>query len=262
MIAKDIVNLLAARHDGDVFVPECKDGPTWGTEHVRLDAWVLNRSWSKHLIIGYEIKVSRADFMNDKKWCNYLPLCNELYFVCPWGLIGKSEVPDLCGLLYATKNGEKLRCVKKAPWRDVKIPESVYLYVLKIRADIEKRSTGYSVQSNSEYWAEWLANEESDDVLGRSVAKEINERVTKEIDKVRNENRGLRRENECFSRIKEECEKIGVNYNAYYEAPSIAKQLKDARSAIPESLPKDLEALAHSLQQIIGQEPKIRKEKP
>jgi len=48
---------------------------------------------------GYEIKVSRSDFLGDDKWDNYLKYCNYFYFVAPKGLIGKHELPDGVGLI-------------------------------------------------------------------------------------------------------------------------------------------------------------------
>ncbi|GAG12604.1 unnamed protein product, partial [marine sediment metagenome] len=38
--AREIVELLAAKHWKDIFIPECKDGPSWGGRPLRLDAWV------------------------------------------------------------------------------------------------------------------------------------------------------------------------------------------------------------------------------
>ena len=42
--AETIVNLLAAKHAGDVFVRECKVGSTWGLGPPRLDAWAMRRT--------------------------------------------------------------------------------------------------------------------------------------------------------------------------------------------------------------------------
>ena len=83
LTAKDILRLIESRHSGDLVVAECKDGPTHYARHRRLDAWVMRKSWSKPALYGYEIKVSRQDFLKDDKWPDYLPMCNELYFVCP-----------------------------------------------------------------------------------------------------------------------------------------------------------------------------------
>ena len=43
--AAKIRQLLADKHSKDVFVPECKGGSTWFSDHDRLDAWAMARSW-------------------------------------------------------------------------------------------------------------------------------------------------------------------------------------------------------------------------
>ena len=80
VLARQIVDLLDVRHGRDVFVPECKGGPTWGGGHRRLDAWAMRRSYTKPCVWGYEIKISRSDFFADEKWPGYLPFCNQFYF--------------------------------------------------------------------------------------------------------------------------------------------------------------------------------------
>ena len=58
--------MLEIRHSEDIYVPECKSGQSWGNDTCyRLDEWAMKKSYSKPLITGYEIKVSRNDFMND-----------------------------------------------------------------------------------------------------------------------------------------------------------------------------------------------------
>jgi len=81
--ADQILNLLLIKHSKDVCVPECKGGPTWFGRHDRMDLWTMARSWAHPRCCAYEIKVSRSDFVNDKKWMAYLEYCNELYFVAP-----------------------------------------------------------------------------------------------------------------------------------------------------------------------------------
>ncbi len=49
---------------------------------------------------GYEVKISRSDFVADDKWQEYLPFCNKFYFVCPPDLIKLSELPPETGLIY------------------------------------------------------------------------------------------------------------------------------------------------------------------
>jgi len=249
MNAKEIIDLLAVRHSDAVFVPECRDGPTWGTSHLRLDAWVMEKSWAKPNTIGYEVKVSRADFALDDKWHGYLPLCNQFYFVCPWGMIARSEIHEGCGLLYVTKNGEKLRAVRQAPRRDIEVPDFLYRYVLMNRVEICERN--YKPQSNSEYWAEWLAGGKSDELLGRSVSKVLHSRVNERIKKVNDENQRLRHQNNNLEKIKKALCATGISYEGWVTAKTIAHQLREARAAVPSNLPKDLREIAKELDALV-----------
>lgn len=63
----------------------------------RLDLFYFNR-WNRETR-GYEIKVSRADFLADKKWQEYLKYCSKFYFVAPTGIIKPNELPPEIGLI-------------------------------------------------------------------------------------------------------------------------------------------------------------------
>lgn len=138
MTADDLVSRLAEKHRDDVFVAECKNGPTWETSGLlRLDAWVLRRSWSPLTTIGYEVKVSRADFEADQKWPRYLPLCHQFYFVCPAKLITALDLPPGVGLIWATKTGKlytKIKAERRRPDPDAQA--GLLHYVLMSRARI------------------------------------------------------------------------------------------------------------------------------
>jgi len=111
--ADKILTLLNAKHWKDVIIPECKNGETWGARDLlKMDAWVLKRSYSPLTTIGYEIKCSRQDFEQDQKWTGYLDLCHEFYFVCPAGLIRTTDLPNRVGIIWASK--DKLHTKKKA----------------------------------------------------------------------------------------------------------------------------------------------------
>ena len=112
--AADIAQLLAAKHADDVFVTECKDGPST-SGHIKLDAWAMRRSWAHPSFIGYEIKVSRSDFVGDTKWPQYLGVCNEFYFVCPAGIIRSEELSPEAGLLQIVSTGTRLLTKKRLP---------------------------------------------------------------------------------------------------------------------------------------------------
>lgn len=103
MKASFIKQVLAKKHSKDFFLCEVKTGPSWYTSGLGIiDAWAMKKSWANEKVTGYEIKVSRSDFVKDEKWTNYLPFCNEFYFICPKDLIKRDEVGGLiCGLTYA-----------------------------------------------------------------------------------------------------------------------------------------------------------------
>jgi len=130
--ANTVLKLLASKHAADVFVPECKTGPTWFNNNLRkLDAWVLRRSWTNFGSIGYEIKVSRSDFLADTKWPEYMDFCHEFYFVCPWGLIVPDDIADeRVGLQYVSKNAKRIITKRKASFREIQLNEALVAHIL------------------------------------------------------------------------------------------------------------------------------------
>lgn len=174
---QDIVNMLAARHDASkaFFVDECKLGEQ-GTR--RLDAWVLLKTWSPPTTIGYEVKVNRQDFVNDRKWADYLPVCHELYFACPAKLIAPEELPEDVGLLWTA--GQRLVTKRKASRREPEPKRLIALmsYVLMSRAkpaadmwDAARRTPGV------DYWRQWLEQKQESQRVGAEVSRRLRERL-------------------------------------------------------------------------------------
>lgn len=132
-----ILDLLKAKHFKDVFIPECKNGETWGARDLlKLDAWVLVRTYSPLTTIGYEIKCNRQDFEQDQKWTKYLDLCHQFYFVCPAGLIRATDLPSRVGIIWASK--DKLHTKHKAEriepnWGKLK---DLLIYIVMARSKI------------------------------------------------------------------------------------------------------------------------------
>lgn len=136
--SKQILDALSQKHKDDVFIPECKNGETWGARDLlKLDAWVLKRTYSPLTTIGYEIKVSRSDFENDQKWTGYLDLCNEFFFACPAGLIRATDVPSSVGIIWISQSG-KLHVKRKAEYRtpDIEKQNRLLIYALMARSKI------------------------------------------------------------------------------------------------------------------------------
>jgi len=69
----------------------------FSVEDGKLDLLTLDlRLWT---VRGFEVKISRSDFLSDRKWPNYLPYVNYFYFATPPGLIKPEELPPEIGLL-------------------------------------------------------------------------------------------------------------------------------------------------------------------
>ena len=94
--AEDIKNYLKRDGFNSNFSVGVSEFCPYG-EGRRIDMFYFNR-WNRETK-GYEIKVSRADFLQDKKWESYLKFCNWFYFVTPVGIIDPKELPDSIGLI-------------------------------------------------------------------------------------------------------------------------------------------------------------------
>ena len=151
MTADIILQALKNRHWKDVFIPECKTGPTWFNPALRrMDAWVMRRSWTRFATIAYEIKVSRGDFLADTKWREYLPYCHELYFICPWGLIKPDEINGDAGLCWVSKNGQRIYTRKCVEQRDIEIPIEMLIHIVMSRTIIMRPHE--LIALNTENW--------------------------------------------------------------------------------------------------------------
>lgn len=201
-----ITKLLEIKHHDACFVTQCKTGSTYYSNFSQFDCWVLEKSWAHPRTIGYEIKVSRSDFLNDKKFTNYFDYCNELYFVAPDGIIGKDEVPENCGLMVASKNLKRLITKKKAPYREIDEVNlvSLFKYILFFRTQIIKEN---KPQDKVKFWEEWLMEKEEKKRLGVNVSKKIRDYV-KNIEK---ENDELKRENDKLEIVKQAANDLGID---------------------------------------------------
>jgi len=173
--------LLRAKHSEDVFVPRCKNGPTTtGGSRLRiLDAWAMNRSWSRMTWYGYEIKVSRSDFLRDEKWTDYLALCNVLYFVAPPNVIDPRELPANVGLLVCSTNAKRLYTKKKAVRREIDPPVDLFLYLLMCRTVISDGDLDpeYGRAHRIAYWQRVLEQKKKARDIDYSLKGKISERI-------------------------------------------------------------------------------------
>lgn len=252
--AKALMDLLAARHANDVFVPECKDGPTHTSRHIRMDAWVMPRSWSRPWVSAYEVKVTRADFLQDNKWPAYLDLCNAFSFVTPPKLIDPAELPDGVGLIECTRNATRLLTRRKAAHRDVVIPESVWRYVLMCRARIVQPN--HTTRSRQEFWTEWLRERETDRTLGWEVGGKIRQLYEENVERVEKENNRLASENEGLAEVKRILDEMGItSVNTWRTEQLIRDRIAESRSGMTRELRKSLEAAGERISKLLAELP-------
>ena len=248
MTAYDIQKLLRYRHSKDVYVSECKNGSTWFQNHLRLDGLAIARSWVNPVVTGYEIKVSRSDFMADEKYYMYLDYCNVFYFVCPTGLIQPEELPENIGLLWVSKTGTRLYKKKKAAYRDIDIPSDLYKYILISRAEIKDPSYFNFNKETIEYWQKWLKTKEYNYEFGRNVSGSIRNVIRDQIEKVERENNKLRDDNERYLLIKEMLVNAGFNikdtWSLKYDLDRKMKQLQDK---MPQNMLRTIDASIKNL---------------
>ena len=124
---REITNALKLRHKkrGDFFGSQIKMGPS-GSKI--MDGVAIPSTWSPRTIVGYEIKVTRSDFLSDQKYPHYMTTCNLFYFVVPKGLIKKEEVPPRVGIL--EYNNGKLRQLKRAIYENIEINSDMLLHCM------------------------------------------------------------------------------------------------------------------------------------
>lgn len=140
LIAQDIREALETVFSGHICFPEVKNGPSYGGGLRKLDFLAIKPTWSPPCIVGIEVKVSRSDFLNDKKWVDYLPMCNQFYWACPKGLIKKEEIDPRAGLVYVNEQ-KKGKVYKRAVYRDQAPDWMTLLYLLLWR---HERDSGWS----------------------------------------------------------------------------------------------------------------------
>lgn len=240
--ARDVEALLASRHANDVFIRECKTGPTQSASACpRMDAWVMRKSWSQWTTIAYEIKVSRGDFLRDEKWRSYLPHCHELYFVAPLEVCAPDELPDQCGLLRVTTGGKRLICKKKAPVRDIPFPEDVFVYAMMCRSRVVDEA-----RPREQFWRDWMAQSDAKKDLGHAVSKKLRQLYADRIRAVEEKCLILEHENARFQEIREIIGKMGLELDDLWPW-SAESVLAEVLTQIPNGLVNSLRLAANGL---------------
>lgn len=209
------------RSDRNLFLAEVKNGATWDSNNLRrFDALTIKKSWTDPCITGYEIKVSRSDFLGDEKWPNYLESCNRLYFACPKGMIQLEEIDAKVGLIWVNEQGG-VSVRKKAPFRDIELPVEL-LYHLVISHMGDSRPMGYS--STREFCEAMLRDKEDKYQLGRKLGTKMAKELEEARDEVASVRRDLKNQGDIEQKL-EDYREVFREFNIYGHNPEKLRAL-------------------------------------
>jgi len=260
--AGKIMALLNMKHCKDVVIPECKNGETWGARDLlKMDAWVLKRSYSPLTTIGYEIKCSRQDFEQDQKWTGYLDLCHEFYFVCPAGLIRATDLPNRVGIIWASK--DKLHTKRKA---DRIEPDKLKLsrlliYVVMSRSKIVAASMNEEDEPKSQLQLLREATEKANE--RKELAYFVKGHIRQLYEQAREVDFNLRPREDNVKRFEEQLAKLGIVWdskaNTWHDNMRIENEIRLLKNQISYRTLESMKRLANTLTGVVEEIEQYRK---
>lgn len=256
----DIKIALSNMHLGrsSYFITECKTCSTYFPDPqglLKFDGLAITKSYTKPNIIGYEIKISRNDFLQDGKWHLYLQYCNEFYFVVPKGLVKKTELPDNVGLIYYDPETEALRTVKKALYREIEEPVGVYKYIIFSRLE-QDRIPFY--EDKAEYARAYLEDQKDKKYigtnLGSTMAKDLEE-AYKRLDGIKHKEEAVER----WEKVAKVLRKHNLLGWSWYKDGN-EDWLANLEKALKSSYPKEIDGIINSFQYALKELEKLKEE--
>lgn len=240
----DIKLALAEKHWKDFFLTEVKSGSSWMTargDMKILDALAIRKSWTSPCFTGYEIKISRSDFLRDVKFYTYEELCNCLYIVCPKDMIKRTEVPETVGLMYYDPDKKTITTKKKAIYRKIDYSPDMLLYIIYSRLESD-RFPFFS--DKQEYYRAYLDGKRDNRELGRAIKTKLvkdNIRLEQELEELR----GFQQSIDTYRAIHKVLEK----HHIYGWREDIAANLDKALSR---KCPEDISYIRSSLEMVVN----------
>jgi len=225
MILRQIEKRHRHPQTDDAFFTEVKNGPTFTSRNLLImDAVAIKKSWTKPCITGYEVKISRQDFLRDTKWPGYLNYCHQFYFACPNGLIKHDELPETVGLIYYNPEKDCIHIKKRAVYRPIEMPWEMFYYLIISRL---KRERHPFFSSQREYLMALVEDRADRKELGLRVKIKVIETLEKENKELKRENTELKTNLEGWEEVK----KLLAEHGIYYDIP---RKLKDVlKSDVP-----------------------------
>lgn len=177
LILKALYDRHVQRQHPDIFLTQVKTGPTQTANRGQLfilDGLAIKPSWANPCLTGYEVKVSRSDFVGDQKWPAYLNYCHQFNFVCPSKLIQPEELPAEVGLIWCNQETRALSTRKKAVYRPIETPWNLLYYIIIARTDRERHPFFSSCRDLLEaYVADRAERRELGYQVGSKLAKDV-----------------------------------------------------------------------------------------
>lgn len=233
MTADQLSKLLKARHSGDVFIPQCKMGSAGSRV---LDGWALLPTWSPRTAIGYEIKVSRSDWLKDQKFDEYRGACDLFFVVAPRGIVLSTELPHGVGLLEPIGTGDGQRLVMRTKAARIEA-DPVKLCRLMAYALMWKRVGGDPDDDRgrrAEVWRKWAQDKDRLSIIGCSVRGRMRQILTEAIEA----SERAAREVEMLRDAAEALRELGIKpgYDRWDSMRRIKDALKDDEALLSKSL--------------------------
>lgn len=248
--AFEIKRALAEKHYKDFFITECKSGPAQiaaaGTLKI-LDGLAIKKSWTAPCFTGYEIKVSRSDFLRDAKFYTYEEICNCLYIVCPKGMIDRTELPESIGLMYYDPEKKTITTRKRAIYRKIEYTPELLLYIIFSRLDSD-RIPFFS--DRRAYFEAYAAGKTENRDLARAVNSRIvadNARMERELEEVAL----FKQQYEVYKAIQDVIHKHGIW--VFRPSDAVAELDKALSKSVPDGITdirQDMERIAARLKRM------------
>jgi hypothetical protein len=241
----ELCTLAAAQLSSErwIALTEVKGGSTWFGSLARFDMVAIRKSWTEPCIRIYEAKVSRQSFLNDHKWHRYLPYCNEFYWLCPTGLIKRSEIADRCGLATFNPKSGSLSTSKKAIYHpmDEESRSNMLMYLFMWRIGAEDTREGRVKRIRQEM--------EENREVGASYREFVSEKLNEANERIRKEQDELRHREWPVQRFEALCEKVGIEPGAAIDAIRLNDRLEKLAAGTPRGVEFTLKNLLHSAKQ-------------
>lgn len=240
----DIKRALAEKHWKDFFLTEVKSGPTQlavpGGLKI-LDGLAIRKSWTAPCFTGYEVKISRGDFLRDAKFYTYEELCNCLYIVCPKGMIERTELPESVGLMYYDPEKKTITTRKKAIFRKIEYSPELLLYIIYSRLDSDRYPF---FSTKREYFEEYLAGKRDNRGLAQAAKTKLvkdNARLESELEHVAQ----FRQNYEIYKAVQDVMHKHGI---WIFKPEQAAAELD---KALARKCPEDISSVRQSMEYIV-----------